>query len=95
MNMPSKRKSIRFHSTPMSTAVIDLNNKNKFQPSIISIVANESFTGCALVCVCDTPIAVDQIVRVKIGDLDPLNARVVWCKTLDENIKKIGLEFKE
>ncbi len=91
-----KRKSIRFRATPIAVAFIDLNHSNKtFKPTVTALIANESYTGCALVLVSDETFKVNQLAKVKIGDLDPLDARVVWSKTLEENIKKIGFEFQE
>jgi len=60
---------------------------------LTAIVVNESYTGCSLILVSDTKIQTDQMIKAKIADLDPLECRVVWCKILEENILKVGLEF--
>jgi len=90
-----KRKSIRFKSVPMSIAMVDLKVTKVFKPTITSLVINESYTGCALLMACDEIMVLDQVVMVKVSELEPMKARVVWCKTLEENIRKVGVEFLE
>ena len=77
----------------METALIDLEPSGGFHPSLSGLVVNESYSGCALVLVSNEDIQPNQKILAKIGDMDAMTARIVWCKTLEENIKKVGLEF--
>ncbi len=87
------RHSIRFTPDPLTTALVDLKTASEFNPSIVALVLNESFTGCALLLSCDHLLKKDQIVSVKVGLLDPIKAQIIWIKNLEENIFKIGLKF--
>jgi len=87
------RHSIRFTPDPLTTALIELKNNSTFKPSLVALVLNESFTGCALVLSCDQLLKKDQILKVKVGNLNPMMAKIIWVKHLEENIFKIGLKF--
>ena len=72
-------------------------NDPKKQPAqpkwdLVGIVANESYTGCALIVI-QNEISPEKNVIVKMGALAAMNAKIVWQKQLEENIYKIGLHF--
>ncbi len=91
----SKRKSLRFRTKPAAIAHLDLSGGKTFRETLPVLIANESYTGCAVMVISDENFEVNQLVKIKIGNAEALQARIVWCKILDENIKKIGLQFKE
>ena len=90
----TKRKSIRFHSTPLATALVDLKMQRSFRPTLSGLVLSESFSGCALLLILEDAVKEGQIVQIKIGEMDPMNAKIVWIKEFPENIKKIGFHFE-
>lgn len=87
------KRSVRFKSEPMTLGYLDLETTNSFNPQLIGIVLNESFTGCALILAIDDELKVKQQIKIKVGNLDPIKASVSWFKILDENILKVGLKF--
>lgn len=89
----SIRKSVRFTSDPLMTAIISYKSKVSFKPENAAIVLNESFTGCALLLKSDDGFTKDQDIVLKLGDFDPKRAKIVWVKNLEENIYKIGIKW--
>jgi hypothetical protein len=79
----------------MAVAYIDLKNGKEFAPSLVAMVINESFTGCAVVLASDVPLKKDMKIKIKVGNLEPMKAQVAWFKTLEENIHKVGVKLLE
>jgi hypothetical protein len=88
-----QRRSVRFTTVPLDTATLDVQPGANFDPTVSGIVLNESFTGCSVVVVADVNFTEGHTVSIKIAELDPVPARVVWCKTMEDDIKKIGLAY--
>lgn len=91
----STRKAFRFKPDPMAIAYIDTKNGNEFAPSLVAVVINESFTGCAVVLASDVPLKTDMKIKIKVGNLEPMKGQIVWIKTLEENIHKVGVKLLE
>ena len=90
--MAGPRKSIRFKPDPLTVALIDLKPKSAgFNPSLVGIVINESYTGCAIVVASDLKLKKGTKLKIKVGNLSPLKGEIVWLKTLEENIHKVGI----
>lgn len=89
------KRPIRFKSEPMTLGYIDVVSTNTFNPQVVGIVLNESYTGCALILASDSKFKINQEVKIKVGKLDPMKASIIWLKTLDENIYKVGIKFLE
>lgn len=87
------KRSVRFKPEPMTLGYIDLEPTSNFNPQMVGIVLNESFTGCALILAIDEELKVRQQIKIKVGNLDPIKASISWLKTLDENILKVGLKL--
>ncbi len=84
----------RFKSDKLDYALIDLNAKGKsFNPDVVALLINESFTGCAVLITHDDYLKNGAKVKVKVGHIDPIPAQIVWVKILEENIQKIGLRY--
>lgn len=89
----SFRKSVRFAPDALTTAQISFRNRVTFKPELIALILNESFTGCALLVKSDDEITTNDDMIVKVGEMAPMRARVVWSKNLEENIYKIGIKW--
>lgn len=87
------RKSVRFAPDALSVAQISFKNRVSFKPELVALILNESFTGCALLVNSDDKISTNDDVIVKLGEMSPMRARVVWSKNLEENIYKIGIKW--
>ena len=92
---PAITRATRFDPDPMTIAYIGLNATGKFEPVIIGIVTNESFSGCAVLIATNYDFSKGQTLRIKVGQLDALKAEVAWTKELEEDIKKLGIKFLE
>jgi hypothetical protein len=91
-----KRKSVRFKPDIGSYALIDVNVRQKaFNPNMQGLIINESYTGCALVVISETAPKTGVYFRIKVGELNPMKAKVAWAKLLEENIYKVGVQFLE
>lgn len=89
-------RRIRFQPDPLDHALIDFQNEaGKFSPTAVGLILNESFAGCALVIKTTNLLNKDQELKVQVGKLEPLSAKVVWVKALDESLVKVGINFFE
>ncbi len=91
----TNRKSTRFQPDPMTIAQLDFAMGKDFRPTLIGLVINESYTGCAMIFVTDEPPKKDLKMRIKVGALSPLKGQVAWVKNLEENIYKVGVRLLE
>lgn len=89
------RKATRYKPDPMTLGYLDLDGGKTFKPTLVGIVINESYSGCAAVVASDLVLKVGQKIRAKIGALDPMKAEIIWTKVLEENIQKIGIKLLE
>lgn len=89
------KRSIRFKAEPMTLGYLDLEPAKTFKPQLVGIVLNESYTGCAVILASDDKLNNKQQLKIKVGNLEPINASIIWVKTLDENIHKVGIKFLE
>lgn len=89
-------RAIRFQPDPLDHALIDFKNESAFHASAVGLILNESYTGCALVIKTTDAVIPNQTVKVKVGRLDPMPAKVIWIKPLlDDSLIKIGIQFLE
>lgn len=89
------KRSIRFVSDPMTLGYIDYDASGSFQPHSVGIILNESYMGCALIMQTDNKLTENQKIKIKLGNLDPIKAQIIWFKILEENIYKIGIKLLE
>lgn len=90
------RVSTRFNPDPLAYALIDFDGENKaFKPTTVGLIMNESYTGCRLVVNTDEIIKVGMDIRIQVGKIGVLNAKIVWIKVLDESVVQIGVNLLE
>jgi hypothetical protein len=68
--------------------------KEAFTQDIVGLVIDMSYKGCGAV-VFDHKFEIDQYIYVQAGPIAPLLGKIVWLKSLDQNIYKIGVQFLE
>lgn len=93
-----KRKPVRFKPQKGVYAFVDPKPKlgvKKFSPKYAGLVLNQSFRGCALVIAHEKMPPVGDLIRVKLGPLEPLFGEVRWAQMIDQNVFKIGIFFRE
>ena len=103
-----RRKYLRFNPSTLNSddlekksleavAHIDLNaSEEKFESQLVGFVMEKSHSGCSLlILTTGNCLQKDAHCYVKVGPLHPLLAIVRWCKKLDDQVIKVGLEFLE
>lgn len=89
------RKYIRFPPDANAYAQIDKDaDRNEFLFEYAGLVLEESpLGGCGLVVHEMVGLTVGDVLRVKVGQLAPLKARVVWAKPLGDQVIRVGMKF--
>ncbi len=90
-----KRAPIRFKPDPLTVAYIDNGNSRSFTPQHVALAINESYSGCAVLIATSHEFKKGDKIKIKVGQLSEMKAKVVWCKNLEENIYKMGIQFLE
>ena len=89
-------RSIRFQPDPLDHAQIDFNFEGKdFTPTAVALIMNESYTGCSLIVKTNEPVTANHKIKVKVGRIGILSAKVVWVKKLEDSLFQIGVQFLE
>ena len=90
----SQRVSMRFQADPLDHAQVDFNDRGpQFNPTTVGLIVNESFSGSGLIVRCDRMLEKEQVIRVQVGQVGPLPARIVWLKELEPKLFKLGIEY--
>ncbi len=89
-----KRKHTRYRPDRLTIAWVQFNPAAEdFETDVHALVYEEAFGGCCLVMMFDRPLELGLRWMVKVGDLNPMEAEVVWFKNLDQDVWKVGLKF--
>jgi hypothetical protein len=89
-----KRKHFRVKPDFDDFCLVDTVLEGEFSPSIGAFIVNESpMGGCGLVVRKGLGLEIGLCVRLKLGKLMLLQGRIVWLKSLDEELDKLGIEF--
>ncbi|NRA63904.1 MAG: hypothetical protein HRU19_05440 [Pseudobacteriovorax sp.] len=92
----SKRRFIRAEPDLNQYAQIDPNVEGDFSFVYAALIVEESpLGGCSIVCLESLKLAVDDIVRIKVGNMAPLKAEIVWSRPLDDQVVRCGIKFLE
>jgi hypothetical protein len=91
----SKRQYIRFPAGALDNAQLDFMNlvPKDFQPEITALITEESSAGCGLVALNNDIIKQGMACLVKVGNLAPVKATVVWTKALDIKVLTFGVRY--
>ncbi len=84
---------IRFEPDALDSALIDLNfDATPFTPVAVGLIINESYTGCSIV-IKSLDLKPHQLLRVQVGRLGVMGAKLIWAKEIEEGLMKIGIQF--
>jgi hypothetical protein len=98
MNPVIKRKHTRYTpSEKECIALIDTSTDSDsgFDHSISALIFSEASGGCGLVVRNTESLHVGSHCKIKIAQLAPIKAEVVWRKPIDDDLIKIGFKFLE
>lgn len=92
-----ERKYIRFRPDPNAYAQIDKDpERGEFLFEYVGLILEEApMGGCGLVVHEMAGLTVGDVLRVKVGELAPLKAQVVWTKSLGDQVVRVGMKFLE
>ena len=87
------RKYFRFKPDEGEAAFIDLNFNGDFKPQVAALIFEEAQGGCGVVVLNPLDLHMDDLVHIKVGKLNPTEARVAWIEKINSQLSKIGFEF--
>ena len=94
--MEVKRKHLRFPPEDHKTmALLDAAPTRPFNPTYCGVVFSESAGGCGVVLRFSNDLKIGQQLRVKVGELEPLLAKIAWIQVVDQDVMKVGIEILE
>ncbi len=64
-----------------------------FKGTIRGLATDGSFGGCSVILVAPDLLEPQQLCRVQLESVGPLQARVVWVRSLESSIHKVGLQY--
>ncbi len=96
MSNAQTKRAIRFQPEPLDYALIDFTIDNlEFTPAAIGLILNESATGCALVLKAHVSLKQDLVIRIKVGSLATMHAKIIRIEKFDKSVCKVGIQFLE
>jgi len=94
--MTQKRRYTRFNPDNTTLAFIDLNPKTKsFKPNLTALVLQESHGGCCIAVSKTNDLTEGSEIKIKVGNVAPLNAQIRWIKKMDPLVYSVGIMFVE
>lgn len=88
------RRWTRYLNDHTSVVQLDIKNRSiKFTPTHNALLINEAFKGCGVVVNASDEFTVGEILKVKVGELEPLEAEIRWIEKLDNQVYKLGLFY--
>lgn len=91
------RRYIRFRPEGNLYAQLDTQaDRDAFSFEYVALILDEApLGGCGLAAHKEVKLVPGDLCRLKIGQLAPLKAEVVWKRILDEEIVRFGFKFLE
>jgi hypothetical protein len=93
----TRRQYLRFPPEPAEFAQIDKRvDAETFEFQYVALIVEESpLGGCGLAMLDQVGLDVGDMCRIRLGNLEPLTAEVVWRKPLEGSIIRYGVRFLE
>jgi hypothetical protein len=90
----AKRGFIRYNPDKNTLGLICFHPElEEFRPDFVSLVANESYSGCCVVMIDNPGMKEGKEVLIRCGNLPVVKGTIRWVKHLDEIAIKVGIEF--
>lgn len=89
------RYALRFKPDPLDSALIQFSTEADFKPTAVGLIIDESYTGSAIVINSTQQVSSGQEVRIQVGKLPVMRARIAWAKGLEKDLVKLGIEYLE
>ena len=93
----TRRRYLRFPPEPAEYAQIDKRvDAETFEFQYVALIVEESpLGGCGLAMLDWVGLEVGDMCRVRLGNLEPLIAEIIWRKPLEGAIIRYGVKFLE
>lgn len=89
-----KLRSTRFNANSLDYSLLEFEPLSEnFKPGLVGIIFNESYTGVSILIKYEDEITEDMKVRIKVGNIDPLEGKVVWIKKLEPGVYRLGIQY--
>lgn len=86
----------RFQPDPLDHALIDFNFEGKdFAPTAVALIMNESYSGCNLIVKTKEPLTANHKLKIQVGRIGILTAKIAWVKEIDPHLLQVGVQFLE
>ncbi|MBF0442297.1 MAG: PilZ domain-containing protein [Oligoflexales bacterium] len=92
-----KRKHIRFKPEPNQFAQIDKKTEGEqFTFEYVALIVDMApMGGCSLIVTKQINLDVGHRCRIKLGEMSPLLAEVVWIRDIEKDFFRYGFRFLE
>lgn len=90
-----KRKHLRYKPELGTVAMISSALHGAFKAEFSALILDEAFQGCHLVMPLTESFKVGSVFRVKLPELNPMEAEVRWRTLLDDRVMRLGIMFRE
>lgn len=92
----AKRHSIRFTpSSPTLATILPFTSGKLRSEGLKAIVRDESFRGCCVIVQPSVDVKIGLQGVITVGELAPLQFRIVWIKPVKRGYRKLGIEYLE
>lgn len=90
-------RPVRFAPDALDVARLALREPGiPFHPEMSALIYDESPPhGCGLVLLDDPLLQPDRACTVQVGRMDPVAARIVWKKPLEDRLVHVGVQYLE
>ncbi|MGB5595079.1 MAG: PilZ domain-containing protein [Crocosphaera sp.] len=88
----NQRKNQRYYTSQGSSIelITDVQNLTK---SLKGMIVDDSFSGCGLIIVGEEKLSIEQLCYLKIQGIEPILCKVIWFKSVDKNLIRLGIEY--
>jgi hypothetical protein len=91
------RKNLRYKPYPLESALLMFDSSAiKWEPDEVALIIDESaMAGAQLILRFTDRLKAGSKIKLKLGQLEPLLAEVVWRKEISSDLIRIGAKFLE
>jgi hypothetical protein len=88
----NQRKNQRY-TTSQGTPIELVINDQDICNALKGMITDDSFGGCGLVIFGNQRLCSGQLCFIRIKGLEPIPCKIVWIKSLEKNLFRVGLQY--
>ena len=94
LNVPKEWNQRKYSRTVTGAGtIVEMEFKDDSNYRMTGLVYDGSHGGCGIVAVTDVAVSVNQMCKMTMGGVGPINARVRWVKELESSVIRFGVEY--